>query len=124
MAGKKSSNRGCVGLLAMSGFSFGLLACAWSFYLGTIHAGDTVSATTGLSFYAGWICGMGMVMLGGVFSVLSFFTRALGGIVDNIGDGDGEVEFSDLIPGGGSLGGGLGGLISGTVISRFLNNRD
>lgn len=120
MAGKKSSDRGCVGLLAMSGFAFGLLGCAWSFYLGTTRAGDPVSTATGVSFYAGWICGMGLVMLGFVFSVLSFFTRALGNLLDNFGDGDGNAELADLIPGGG----GLGGLIGGAVVSRFLNRGD
>jgi hypothetical protein len=102
----------------MSGFSFGLLGCAWSFYLGTTRAGEAVSAATGLSFYAGWVCGMGLVMLGMVFTVLSFFTRALGGVLDNFGDGDGNAELSDLIPGGG----GLSGLIGGAVVGRFLNN--
>jgi hypothetical protein len=124
MTQKKSSNRGCVGLLATSGFAFGALACAWSFYLGTARAGEPVSLATGLSFYAGWVCGMGFVLFGILFSVLSFFMQAAGNIVDNMGDGDGQAEWSDLVPGnllGG--GGGLAGLVGGTVISRFFNNR-
>jgi len=120
MTRKKSSNRGCVGLLAMSGFSFGALACAWSFYLGTVRAGEQVSAATGVSFYAGWLCGMGFVVLGVVFSILSAFMRAVGNTVDRIGDGDGNAEIADLLPDLGSL----GGIASAGIIGRFFGNRD
>ncbi|MEO0561184.1 MAG: hypothetical protein AAF125_03670 [Chloroflexota bacterium] len=114
-------------MLASSGFAFGALACAWAFYLGTTSGGEQVSVQTGLSYYAGWICGMGFTLLGVLFSALSVVTRTLGTALDNFGDGDGNAELSDLIPGGGGGGGNLGGLgaiVGGTVISRFLGNRD
>jgi hypothetical protein len=123
MTRKKSSNRGCVGLLALSGFSFGALACAWSFYLGTARAGEQVSAATGISFYAGWLCGMGLVTLGVLFSVLNTFMRAVGGTVDRFGDGDGVGELEDLLPGNlGGLGG-LGGIATAGLLGRFLGNK-
>jgi hypothetical protein len=118
MARKRSSDRGCVGLLALSGFAFGALGCAYSFLLSQTRSGEEVTFAVGLTYYLGWVCGMGLAGVGVIFSILSAFMRSVGGVVDRFGDGDGEAGLDDLLPGG------LGAVVGGGLLSRFLGRRD
>jgi hypothetical protein len=110
MSGKKrdSGGRGCLGLLSLTTLAFGSLACAWSFFLAQTRAGETVDFTIGLSFYLGWICGMSLIAVGLVLSLLGSIVRGLSGATGKI-DG-----LGDILPGGG-----LGGIASIGLIRQF-----
>jgi len=123
MAKRKSKKRGgCAGLIPLTALAFGALACAWSFYLGKTQAGQEVSLSTGLTFYAGWICGMGLTLISFIAYIFLAVLRLATGAVDKVSDGVSGKDsgLSKLIPGGGSL------MSVGTLgaVASFLRKRD
>lgn len=110
----QKQGRGCGGLLALSLLAFGSLACAWSFYLAQTQAGQEVDWLTGLSFYAGWICGIGFIMVSAVISFINSILRRTGNL---LGKATGGMKDGVKLPGG------LGGIASIGVLNQFIRNR-
>lgn len=116
---KNDGNRGCVSLLSNTAFVFGLLGIAWGFFLAQTRAGQQVDWSTGLSFYVGWICGIGLLFVGMILGTLSRLIRMLKGFTGGGGGGgDNKLQgLAGLLP----IGGGLAGL---SMLERFLGGGD
>lgn len=95
MSNKSREKRGCGVMLPSLVFVLGLLACAWAFFLGQTRGGETVSTTTGLTFWFGWLCGIGLTTLGIVLTIIQRILRVAGNAIDRTTDG---ARGGDLLP--------------------------
>ncbi|MFZ4814677.1 MAG: hypothetical protein ACOYL5_09085 [Phototrophicaceae bacterium] len=139
MAKKRSSrrqqNRGCLGLLPIALLVLSLAGCAWGFYLGNTRAGQEVTFGTGVSFYAGWFCGVTGFLFALILAVANAFTRFIGQTVDAASDqvkGIGKQGQGGAAGNMGGLGriggilaalGGLNAFSSGNLINQFLGSQ-
>lgn len=96
MGNKSKEKRGCGVMLPAFAISVGLLACAWAFFLGQTRGGETVSQTVGLSFWFGWLCGIGLTTVGVILFIIQRIIRVATGALDRAtGDGRG---IDDILP--------------------------
>ncbi|MEM6527118.1 MAG: hypothetical protein AAF653_02425, partial [Chloroflexota bacterium] len=66
-------------------------------FLGGTRGGDAVSTTVGLSFWLGWLCGIGLTTLGLVLAIIQRILSIAGNTAERI-TGGGNGPLDDLLP--------------------------